>query len=339
MGKIITFGEIMLRLSSNGYYRLFQNNNLNCTFGGSEANVAAFLANLDMKVEFVSKLPDNELSYAALKMMRGLGIGIDNVILGGNRMGIYFMEKGVSQRSSLCIYDRKGSSFSEAVEGEFYWEDIFNDAEWFHFSGITLALSQNLIDICIEACKFAKSKNIKISCDINYRSKLWSEYEANKVMSNICKYVDVCMINEEDAKNVFGIEAENTNIIKGKINVEGYKEVAKKLVQIFGFEKVAISIRTSITATRNLWQGVIYDGNIYYSKQYDIEIVDRIGAGDCFAGGIIYGLSVGYNANKTIEFAVAASALKHTIEGDFSRVTKMEIDKLLNDDLSGRVIR
>ncbi len=340
MSRVVTFGEIMLRLSPNGYYRFFQDDQLQATFGGGEANVSVSLANYGIDSAFVTKLPEHAIGQGAVNSLRSFGVDTSLIVRGGDRIGIYYMEKGASQRGSVCIYDRAHSAIQESAPSDFDWDKIFEGADWFHFTGITPALGQNLVNICEDACKAAKAKGVKISCDLNYRGKLWTREQAREAMTRLCKYVDVCISNEEDAKDVFGIEAEDTDIYGGKLNNEGYKSVAKQLADKFGFEKVAITLRTSISASDNDWQGMLYDGTDYcFSKQYHLHIVDRVGGGDSFGGGLIYSLLNGYTTQDAIEFAVAASALKHSIEGDFNRVTVDEVKKLAGGDASGRVQR
>ncbi len=340
MSKVVTFGEIMLRLAPNGYYRFFQDDQMQATFGGGEANVAVSLANFGLDSVYVTKLPDHAIGQAAVNSLRYFGVDTSKITRGGERVGIYYLEKGASQRGSVCIYDRKYSAIQQATTADFDWDSIFDGADWFHFTGITPALGENVVEICKEACIKAKEKGVKISCDLNYRGKLWTREEARKAMTELCKYVDVCISNEEDAKDVFGIEAENTDITGGKLNKEGYKSVAKQLADKFGFEKVAITLRTSISASDNNWAAMLYDGNDYYfSKEYKLHIVDRVGGGDSFGAGLIYAILSGKSSKDTIEFAVAASALKHSIEGDFNRVTVKEAEKLAGGDGSGRVQR
>ena len=340
MGKIVTFGEFMLRLAPNGYYRFFQNDQMQATFGGGEANVAVSLANYGMEASFVTKLPKHAIGQAAVDSLRYFGVDTKDITRGGDRVGIYYLEKGASQRGSVCIYDRAYSAIQMANSDDFNWDAIFEGADWFHFTGITPALGGNLVEICKEACIAAKNKGVKISCDLNYRGKLWTRDEARAAMSELCKYVDVCIANEEDAKDVFGIEAENTDIYGGKLNKEGYKSVAKQLMDTFGFEKVAITLRTSISANDNDWAGMLFDGENYcFSKEYHLHIVDRVGGGDSFGAGLIYALLNGKDTQGAIEFAVAASALKHSVEGDFNRVSVSEVEKLAGGDGSGRVQR
>ena len=338
--RIVTFGEIMLRLAPEGYLRFFQNDTMQATFGGGEANVAVSLANYGMDASFVTKLPAHAIGQGAVNSLRGLGVDTKDIVRGGDRVGIYFLEKGASQRGSVCIYDRAHSAIQEAKREDFDWDKIFDGADWFHFTGITPALGENLVEICIDACKAAKAKGVKISCDLNYRGKLWTRAQAREAMTKLCEYVDVCISNEEDAKDVFGIEAENTDIYGGKLDKEGYKSVAKQLMDTFKFEKVAITLRSSISANDNDWAGMLYDGENYcFSKEYHLHIVDRVGGGDSFGGGLIYSLLSGKDSQSAIEFAVAASALKHSIEGDYNRVTVSEVEKLAGGDASGRVQR
>ena len=340
MKKVLTFGELMLRLAPNGYYRFFQNDQMQATFGGGEANVAVSLANFGLDSAFVSKLPSHAIGQAAVNSLRYFGVDTSKVVRGGDRVGIYYLEKGASQRGSVCIYDRAHSAISEAGLNDFDWDNIFEGVDWFHFTGITPALGGNLPEICLQACKVAKEKGVTISCDLNYRGKLWTRQKANEVMSKLCEYVDVCIANEEDAKDVFGIEAEGTDIYGGKLNHEGYKSVAKQLADRFGFKKVAITLRTSISASDNDWAAMLYDGEDYYfSKSYHLHITDRVGGGDSFGAGLIYSQVMNYSSKASIEFAVAASALKHSIEGDYNRVTVSEVEKLAGGDGSGRVQR
>ena len=338
--RIVCFGEIMLRLAPEGYYRFFQNDRMQATFGGGEANVAVSLANYGMDASYVTKLPSHAIGQAAVNSLRALGVDTRDIVRGGERVGIYYLEKGASQRGSVCIYDRAYSAIQLAKREDFDWDKILDGADWFHFTGITPAIGGDLVNICLDACKKAKEKGVKISCDLNYRGKLWTREEARKAMTELCKYVDVCISNEEDAKDVFGIEAENTDIYGGKLDKEGYKSVAKQLMDTFGFEKVAITLRSSISASDNDWAGMLYDGENYcFSKEYHLRIVDRVGGGDSFGGGLIYALLSGKDTQSAIEFAVAASALKHSIEGDYNRVGVSEVEKLAGGDGSGRVQR
>ncbi len=339
-GRVVCFGEIMLRLAPEGYMRFLQAKSYGATYGGGEANVSVSLANFGMNSSYVTKLPDNEIGQAGINELRKFGVDTKDIVRGGNRVGIYYLEKGASQRPSKVIYDRAYSSIAMAKQEDFDWDKIFEGVEWFHFTGITPALSDDVAKICEDACIAAKKRNVTISCDLNYRKKLWSKEKARNVMGKLCKYVDVCIANEEDASDVFQIKASNTDIVSGKVNYEGYKEVARKLVEQFAFEKVAITLRTSISANDNNWSAMLYDGEQYYfSKQYKMHIVDRVGGGDSFGAGLIYSIMHNMEPQDIIEFATAASCLKHSIEGDFNMITVEEVNKLANGDGSGRVQR
>lgn len=340
MAKVITFGELMVRLQPYNYERFVQADHLQFSFGGGEANVAVSLANYGIDVAYVTKLPAHAIGQSAVNSLRRYGVDTSLIVRGGDRVGIYYNEKGASQRPSVCIYDRAHSAIQEASPSDFDWDKIFDGADWFHFTGITPALGPNLVEICREACIAAKSRNIKISCDLNYRGKLWTREQAREAMTELCQYVDVCISNEEDAKDVFGIEAEATDITAGELNKEGYKSVARQLAEKFGFEKVAITLRESKSAFDNDWSAMLYDGNEYcFSKLYHLHIVDRIGGGDSFGAGLIYALLSGKDSQAAVEFAVAASALKHAVEGDYNHATVAEVEKLTGGDGSGRVQR
>ncbi|GHT10232.1 hypothetical protein AGMMS49532_09760 [Endomicrobiia bacterium] len=338
--KIVIFGELMLRLAPEGYYRFSQANRYGATYGGGEANVAVSLANFGLKAAFISKMPKHEIGQAGINSLRKYGVDTSFIARGGDRVGIYFLEKGASQRPSKVIYDRVGSSISAASKEDFDWDKIFEDVQWFHFTGITPALGDNVAEICLEACKYAKEKKITVSCDLNYRNKLWSKEKAGRIMGELCKYVNVCIANEEDAGDIFGIKAKHTDITTGKINHEGYKEVAQELKTRFNFSKVAITLRSSISASDNRWAAMLYDGKeFFFSREYLIHIIDRVGGGDSFGAGLIYSSINDYAGQKTIEFAVAASCLKHSIEGDYNQVSVDEVKKLAGGNASGRVER
>lgn len=342
MMKVVTFGEIMMRLDPIGYYRFVQANNFDVSYSGAEANVAVSLANYGLDAYFVSKVPSQEIGQACVNSLRRYGVKTDYILRGGPRLGIYFCEKGASQRASKVIYDRAGSSIALAKKEEFDWDEIFKDASWFHFTGITPALGGDLPEICLQACKKAKEKGVMISCDLNYRKKLWTTQEAKECMSKLVPYVDVCIANEEDAKDVFGIEAENTDINSGKLDHEGYVQVARKLAKEFGCKKIAFTLRSSISASINDWAGMLYDSAsdlATFSKEYRIQLVDRVGGGDSFGGGLVYALLSGYDDKKAIEFAVAASCLKQCIEKDFNQVSVAEVESLAGGNASGRVQR
>ena len=340
MKRVVTFGEIMLRLAPNGYYRFFQNDQLQATFGGAEANVAVSLANFGIDACFVTKLPSHAIGQGAVDSLRAFGVDTSKIVRGGDRVGIYYLEKGASQRGSVCIYDRAGSAIQKAALEDFDWDAIFADADWFHWTGITPALGGELPRICMEACKAAKERGITVSCDLNYRKKLWSREEAGETMSQLAPYVDVCIANEEDAKDVFGIAAPDTDLNAGKLSHEGYISVARQLTERFGFKKVAITLRGSISASDNDWAGMLYSsGEAFFSPTYRIHIVDRVGGGDSFGGGLIYALLSGYDNQKAINFAVAASCLKHSIEHDMNLMSVSEVEALANGNGSGRVQR
>lgn len=338
--KFVCFGEIMGRINPLGYKRIVQSDTFEITFGGGEANVAVSLANYGKDASFVTKMPDNLISESAIRDLRAHKVDTKDIVFGGDRLGLYFVEKGASQRASTVIYDRKHSSISEAKREDFDWDKIFEDACWFHFTGITPALGANVAEICLDACKIAKEKGIKISCDLNYRAKLWTPEQAGETMGKLMPYIDLLIANEEDSEKVFGIKAPDTDVSSGELSKDGYKYVAKTLNEKFGIPIVAITLRTSLSATDNLWAGMLYkDGEYYFSKEYPIHIVDRVGGGDSFGGGLIYAISENYSNQDTIEFAVAASCLKHSIEGDFNEVSVSEVKKLMKGDGSGRVQR
>ncbi len=340
MKKVVCFGEIMLRLSPAGYTRFVQADSFGAVYGGGEANVSVSLANYGVPAAFVSKVPDNEIGQAAVNSLRRYGVDTAGMVRGGERLGIYYLEKGASQRPSKVIYDRKYSSISAATAADFDWDTILADAGWFHFTGITPALSDSLAAITLEACKRARAKGITVSCDLNFRKNLWSSEKAGRVMGELMPYVDLVIANEEDAEKVFGIKASNTDVTGGKLNHEGYKEVAKQLCDRFGCRWAAITLRTSLSASDNRWAAMLYDGTDYcFSKEYAVHIVDRVGGGDSFGGGLIYALNSGMDSQAAIEFATAASCLKHTIEGDTNHVSVAEVLALAGGDGSGRVQR
>lgn len=338
--KIITFGENMLRLNPEGYLRFVQADKYEASFGGGEANVAVSLAGYGMDAAFVSKLPEHEIGQCAVCALRRYGVDTSKIVRGGPRIGIYYAEKGASQRPSKVIYDRAGSSIALASRSDFCWDEIFDGADWFHFTGITPALGGELPQICLEACQAAKERGVLISCDLNYRKKLWSREAADACMSKLIPYVDLCISNEEDAKDVFGIEAENTDIDAGRLDHEGYVSVARQLHERFGCRWIAITLRSSISANDNDWAGMIFtDDKAYFSTQYHMHIVDRVGGGDSFGGGLIYSLLSGFDPQKAIDFAVAASCLKHSIEHDFNLCSVSEVEALAGGNASGRVQR
>ncbi|MCD6362440.1 MAG: sugar kinase [Synergistetes bacterium] len=341
MSKVITFGEIMLRLSPPNHKRIFNATEFEINYGGAEANVASSLAQLGLDAYFVTKLPENEIGRAVLGHLRRFNVKTDYIAVGGERLGIYFLEIGASQRPSKVIYDRKGSAFSQSKPDDYNWDEIFEGASWFHFTGITPALGGDLPEILLEALKKAKEKGITTSCDLNYRKNLWSPEKANEVMSELIEYVDIALGNEEDAEKVFGIKSENTDFATGKLNREGYIEVAKKLKERFNLKAVAITLRESISATVNEWSALLFEeGTPYFSRKYRIDyIVDRVGGGDSFAAGLIYGFIKEMPPQEKVNFAVALSCWKHTIPGDFNVFAASEISKLASGYTSGRVER
>jgi 2-dehydro-3-deoxygluconokinase len=338
--RVITLGEIMLRLAPEGYYRFVQAVSYGAIYGGGEANVAVSLAGFGIDAAFVTKLPKHEIGQGAVNRLREFGVDTSLIVRGGNRVGIYFLEKGASQRPSKVIYDRAHSAIAEAVETDFDWDRIFQGASWFHFTGITPALSDSAAAICLDACKAAKSKGITVSCDLNYRANLWTREKAGEVMGRLMEFVDICVANEEDAADVFGIRASGSDVTTGKISHEGYKEVAAALIKRFGFKKTAITLRESISANDNNWAAMLCTGDdFYFSKKYAVHIVDRVGGGDSFSAGLIYACLQNMPPQEGLEFAVAASCLKHTIEGDFNFVSVDEVKKLAGGNASGRVQR
>ncbi len=338
--KVVTMGEIMLRLSPTGFNRFIQAENFDLVFGGAEANVAVSLANFGVQSSFVTKLPEHEIGQAAINSLRKYGVNTSQIVRGGDRVGIYFLEKGASQRASKVIYDRANSAIAEAKPKDFNWEKIFENADCFHLTGITPALSDNARKICLDACKTAKKMGLIVSCDLNYRKKLWSPKEASKAMTALCKYVDICISNEEDAEKVFGIKSKNSDVQHGKLNKQAYQEVAESLCKKFKFKKVGITLRESISASENNWSAMLYEnGESYFSKKYSMQVIDRLGGGDSFAAALICAELEGFSPQEQIEFASAASCLKHSINGDFNQVSYDEVLTLAMGDGSGRVQR
>ena len=340
MKKVVTFGEIMMRLNPEGYQRFVQADRFEASYAGGEANVAIGLAQFGMDAAFVSKVPAHEIGQCAVNELRRFGVDTSLILRGGDRLGLYYVEKGASQRASKVIYDRAGSAIAKAAVSEFDWDAIFENVAWFHWTGITPALGGELPEICLEACKAAKAHGVTISCDLNFRKKLWTSAQANAVMSKLMPYVDVCIANEEDAKDVFGIAASGTDIAAGKLSREGYRSVAEQLCARFGFKAVAITLRGSISASDNDWAAMLYTGGeTYFSPTYHIRIVDRVGGGDSFGAGLIYAMLNGKSPQDTVNFAVAASCLKHSIEHDFDLVSVSEVEALAAGNASGRVQR
>ena len=340
MKKVITLGEIMLRLSTPRFERFTQSDSFDVVYGGGEANVAVSLANYGYDSYFITKLPENDIGQAAINHLRRFGVQTKYIERGGDRVGIYYLETGASMRPSKVIYDRAGSSISEADISDFNFDEIFKDADWFHFSGITPALSKKASELTEAALKAAKRHGVTTSVDLNYRKNLWTPEEAQKTMTKLMEYVDVCIGNEEDAHLTLGFKPGETDVTSGELELDGYKQIFKPMMDKFNFKYVISSLRESYSASDNGWSAVAYDGKeFYHSRQYDIRIVDRVGGGDSFASGTIYGLLEGKNFKDALEFGVAASALKHTIHGDFNLVTVKEVENLLGGDASGRVQR
>lgn len=341
--KVITFGELMLRLSAPGYTRFVQAQSFDVTFGGGEANVAVSLANYGLKSYFLTKLPKHEIGQAAVNHLRRYGVSDEFIVRGGKRVGIYFLETGFSQRASKVIYDRLNSAIGSMKKDEVDWENIFKNVDWFHWTGITPALGKNAQECLHEACRAAKKNNVTISCDLNFRKKMWTETEAQSVMNPLMEYVDVCIANEEDTEKSLGLKPRNTNVSQAALNEEGYFQLAEELKSKFAFNAVAITLRESFSASRNGWSALLLDDRDclkpYRSKKYDIQLVDRVGGGDAFASGLIYGLLSKPDTRQALEFAVAASVLKQTIPGDFNLVSLEEVEKLVQGDGSGRVDR
>lgn len=340
MKRIVTFGEIMMRLNPEGYRRFVQADKFEASYAGGEANVAVSLANYGNSATFVTKVPHHEIGQCAVNALRHFGVDTDKVVRGGERLGLYFVEKGASQRGSKVIYDRANSAIALAKREDFAWDKILDGVDWFHWTGITPALGGELPEITLVALKKCREKGITVSCDLNYRSKLWTREKAGEVMSKLVPYVDVLISNEEDAKDVFGIEAEGTDIMSGQLSKEGYVSVAQQLVERFGCRSVAITLRGSISASENNWAGMLYtDDKAYLSANYLIKIVDRVGGGDSFGGGLIHAMLKGMEPQDAIEFAVAASCLKQTIEHDFNLMNEKEVIALMGGNASGRVQR
>lgn len=338
MPTVVTFGEIMMRLATPGHMRFAQAASLEVTFGGGEANVATALALSGIDAAFVTKLPSNDWGDRAIATLRGLGVDTSHILRGKGRMGVYFLESGAGPRASRVIYDRADSAISQAKPGEIDWETVFSGAKWFHWTGITPALGTGPAAAVKEACEAAKKAGVTVSVDLNYRKNLWTKDQARDTMADLMQYVDVCIANEEDAESVFGIHG--AHVESGEIDRDVYVDVAKQLTERFGFQKVAITLRESISASRNGWSAMLFaDGRASFAKRYEIEIVDRVGGGDSFGAGLIYALLNGYDAQQAIDWATAASALKHTIPGDLNLVSADEIARLAGGDASGRVQR
>jgi 2-dehydro-3-deoxygluconokinase len=344
MKKVVTFGEIMLRLNPPGFLRFGQAKSFDVTFGGGESNVAVSLANYGMPADFVTRLPKNDIGDACVSFLRSFDVGTGKIVRGGSRIGIYFLENGSVQRGSKVIYDRDGSSIATIGRGMIDWDRVLADADWFHWTGITPSISAGLSDVCLDGIMKAREKGLTISCDLNYRAKLWKwGKKAGEAMPELVRLCDIAVGNEEDAEKVFGIKAPDTDITAGKVDAEKYRYVAETMMKTFpNLKLVGITLRGSISASHNTWSGIVYDGSkLYVGPKFDItDIVDRVGSGDAFVGGLIYGLrAFGKDLQKVLNFAVAASCLKHSIAGDFNMATVEEVEKIMSGDSSGRVSR
>lgn len=342
--KVVTFGEIMLRLATPDYLRFSQSAVLSATFGGGEANVAVSLANYGIPVEFVTRLPKNDIGVACMMDLRKYGVGVGNIVWGGNRLGIYFLETGAVSRGSKVVYDRAHSAVSEIRKGMVDWEKVFENADWFHWTGITPAISQSAADVCLEAIQTANRMGVTVSCDLNYRKNLWKYGKnAGEVMPLLVAGTDIILGNEEDAEMALGIKPEGIDVTAGHVEAAAYESVSRQIMHKFPrCKKVITTLRGSINANHNTWSGVLWDGKtLFEAPVYQItHIVDRVGGGDSFMGGLIYGLlTYPENDGKALDFAVAASCLKHTVYGDYNQVSVEEVEKLMAGDASGRVAR
>ncbi|MBI21651.1 MAG: 2-dehydro-3-deoxygluconokinase [Chloroflexi bacterium] len=341
MSSVVTFGEIMLRLSTDRRERFTQARNFEVTYGGGECNVAVSLSHFGIDTTFVSAIPDNDIGQACINYIRQFGVKTNEIIRTGQRLGIYFLESGASMRASKVIYDRTGSSIAEIKPGQIDWEEIFNNKKWFHFTGITPAISSSAAETCLEAAKAAVEMGLIVSADMNYRKNLWSSEKAQSIMKPLMKFVDIVIGNEEDAEKCLGISAKNINVTSGEIDPEAYKPVVQKLLDEFNFKKIAITLRESLSADDNNWSAIYFDGkNLFFGKKYPVRIVDRVGGGDAFAAGIIYGnLQEEWVSQQILDFAVASSAISHTFHGDFNLVSLEEVNSVVKGDISGRVQR
>ena len=338
--NIVTFGEIMLRLAPYHYERIVQAGQFQATYGGGEGNVAVSLAQLGNNAWFVTRLPENPVGEAALNTLQRYGVNTEYVLRGGTRLGIYFLEHGASIRPSNVVYDRANSAISEIQPGMVDWDHVFKGKDWFHVTGITPAISESASQVSLEAVRAARQAGLKVSCDLNYRKKLWTRERAREIMTELVQSVDIVIANEEDAADVFGIHAEETDVTKGELDREIYKSVARQLMQTADAELVAITLRESLSASDNNWSAMLYDGDDYFfSRKYSIHLIDRVGGGDSFGAGLIHATLTGMDKQKALEFAVAASGLKQTIPGDMNLMKESEVLKVVEGDISGRVQR
>ena len=340
MKKMVGFGDFMVRLSPPGYQRFFQAGRFEINYTGAEANVCVALAHMGVPTDFVTRLPDNDISRAGIAELRRHNVGTEHIVFGGDRIGVFYLEKGAAQRPSRIVYDRRNSSVALGGPSCYDWDTVFAGASWFHITGITPALSETIPEVCIQACRRAKELGLTVSCDLNYRKNLWTPAEAFDTMKLLLPHIDVLLANEEDAELVLGIKADGSDVMKGVLSNDGYEKVARKIEEQYGIRTVAISMRRSISASDNDWGAMLYcGGKAFFSRRYLIHLVDRVGGGDSFAGGVIYGLMNGFDPQHTIEYAAAASCLKQTVEMDFSLSSVEEIEKLVKGNASGRVER
>ncbi len=338
--RAVFFGELLMRLATKRYERFVQSREFEVGYTGAEANAAVSLANFGLDAYVVSVVPDTEIGQACINFVRQFGVNTDFVLRGGPRLGTFYLETGASQRPSKVIYDRAGSSITQLSPGQVNWDEVFAGKHWFHWSGTAPALSDAMAATTLEACQAARKHGLTVSCDLNYRRKLWSPDKARRTMTELMQYVDVLIGNEEDSAIVLGVEAKGVDVAKGSLDAERYKEVAGELHQRFGFKYVATTLRESISASENGWSCLLSDGSqCYLSRKYRIWIVDRVGGGDSFSGGLIYGLLSGMSCQETVEFAAAASCLKHSIHGDFNHVSRDEVLALIGGSGSGRIQR
>ncbi|MBC8447756.1 MAG: sugar kinase [Chloroflexi bacterium] len=338
--KVVGFGELLLRLGTRQFQRFTQARAFEAYYTGAEANTCVSLVNFGMDAYVVSKVPAHDIGQACINFLKGHGLNTDYILRGGDRLGLFYLETGASQRASKVIYDRASSAFTTLKKGELDWKTILQGKDWFHFSGTAPALGPDMPEVVEEACQVAKQMGVTVSCDLNYRKKLWSPDKAGRVMTGLMAYVDVLLCNEEDAQMVFGIQAEGVDVRSGRLEAEKYQDVVRQLHRRFGCAHIAITLRESLSATFNNWSGVLYDGaQLYRSRSYSMYVVDRVGGGDSFGGGLIYGLLTGIPPQDVIEFAAAASCLKHSIPGDFNLASLEEVKALVAGDASGRVQR
>jgi 2-dehydro-3-deoxygluconokinase len=338
--KVVGFGELLLRLGTPQFQRFTQARSFEAHYTGAEANTLVSLVNYGLEGYAVSKVPANDIGQACINFLKGHGLNTDYIVRGGDRLGLFYLETGASQRASKVIYDRANSAITTLKPGEIDWQSALTGKDWLHFSGTAPALGPDMPAVVEEGCRIARELGLRVSCDLNYRKKLWSPEKAGQVMSGLMAYVDVLMCNEEDAEMVFGIGAEGVDVRSGKLDAGRYEDVARRLRERFGFKHVAITLRESLSATFNNWSGVLYDGKaLYCSRRYEMYVVDRVGGGDSFDGGLIYGLLTGMSPQEAVEFAAAASCLKHSIPGDFNLADADEVKALMRGDASGRVQR